>query len=249
MVWAYLVAGGVAVVAMTIFAARLTRKNQPTHHETEFTPSVDPNDPWAAWQPRSSFDELDRPRPRLWPLLGALTGLVVFAAGLTGMRQTMWGRAETPASAMGEIAQVTSRPDVVQVTVTDAPTPPPTPEPTLAPTPRPTAAPAPVSAATAAPAKATATSAPTGSGPSISGSPSCGGGSLSISYTATANGSPLSWVAVYADGAVGKGGPISGQTYSSSYTKPASPGDHALEISVQDKAGRTARKQYQVHCG
>src|SRR4051812_37598616 len=129
MVWAYLVAGGVAVVAMTIFAARLTRKHDAVRTETEFTPSVDPNHPWAAWQPRSSFDELDRPRPRLWPLLGALTGLVLFAAGLTGMRQTMWGHASAPTTAMGAIAQVTSRPDVVNVRVTDAPTPPPTPEP------------------------------------------------------------------------------------------------------------------------
>jgi hypothetical protein len=181
--------------------------------------------------------------------MGALTGLVLFAAGITGMRQTVWGHAEAPATAMGAIAEVTSRPDVVHVTVTDAPTPPPTPEPTLPPTPQPTVAPAPAAVATAAPTKAaTATSAPTGSGPTISGTPSCGGGSLAVSYTATANGSPLAWIAVYADGKVAKGGPISGQTYSSSYSKPSTPGDHALEISVQDKAGRTARKQYQVHC-
>jgi len=247
MLWPILVAGGVAVVTMTIFAARLTRKHNLVPAETEFTPSVDPNDPWAAWKPRSSFDELDRPRPRLWPLLGALTGLVLVGAGLAGVRQTMWGRAAGPTTAMGAIAQVTSRPDVVQVTVTDAPTPPPTPEPTVAPTAAPT--PVPIAVHTASPSiVAAATAAPSGSGPTIAGSPSCGGGRLAISYTATANGSNLSWVAVYADGKVGKGGPISGASYSGSYSEPATHGDHALEISVQDKAGRTSRKQYQVHC-
>jgi len=247
MLWALLFAGGVAVVTMTIFAARLTRKPDRVRAETEFAPVIDPADPWAAWKPRSSFEELDRPRPRLWPLLGALTGVVLVGAGFAGARETIWATAASPTTGLGPVAEVTTQPDVVQVTVTDAPTPPPTPQPTAAPTPQPTLAPAPLhTSATSAPV-AQATAAPTGSGPTISATPSCGG-SLAISYTATANGSSLSWIALYVDGAVAKGGPISGMSYSSSYSKPATHGDHALEVSVQDKAGRTSRKQYQVHC-
>jgi hypothetical protein len=245
MVWAILVAAGVAVVSMTVFAAKLTRRPDPrTQDSVEFAPVVDPADPWAAWKPRSSFDDLDRPRPRIWPLLGALTGIVLLGAGLAGARQTIWATAAAPKTGMGPIAEVTTQPDVVQVTVTDAPTPPPTPEPTVAPTAEPTQAPAP--ARTFAPVASTS-KAPTGAGPTVAGSPSCSS-NLYISYTATGNGSALSWIALYVDGAVAKGGPISGMTYSSSYSKPATHGDHALEVSVQDKAGRTARKQFQVHC-
>jgi hypothetical protein len=247
MVWALLVAAGVAVVCMTLFAAKLTRKPDPrTQDSIEFAPVVDPNDPWASWRPRSSFDELDRPRPRLWPLLGALTGIVLLGAGLAGARQTIWASAAAPKTALGPIAEVTTQPDIVQVTVTDAPTPPPTPEPTAAPTPD---APAPVHTYAPAPAATRGPIAASSGGgwPTISASPSCSG-SLAISYTVTSGGSPLSWFALYVDGAVAKGGPISGTTYSSSYSKPATHGDHALEISVQDKAGHTSRKQYQVHC-
>jgi len=247
MVWAILVAAGVAVVSMTVFAAKLTRRNDPsTHDSVEFAPIVDPADPWAAWKPRSSLDELDRPRPRIWPLLGALTGVVLLGAGLAGARQTIWATAAAPQTGLGPIAEVTTRPDVVQVTVTDAPTPPPTPAPTVAPTPDPTLAPAP--ARTTSPVVQTSkTTTPTGTGPTVAGSPSCGT-SLFISYTATANGSGLSWIALYVDGSVAKGGPISGMSYSSSYSKPATHGDHSLEISVQDKAGRTTRRQFEVHC-
>jgi hypothetical protein len=247
MVWALLVAGGVAVVSMTVFAAKLTRKADPrTQDSVEFAPVVDPADPWAAWQPRSSFDDLDKPRPRLWPLLGALTGIVLLGAGLAGARQTIWATSAAPKTGLGPIAQVTTQPDIVQVTVTDAPTPPPTPAPTVvAPTDAPTEAPV-VPATTKAPL-AVKTAAPTGTGPSISASPSCAG-TLSISYTATADGSALSWIALYVDGAVAKGGPISGMSYSSSYSKPATHGDHTLEVSVQDRSGRTSRKQFQVHC-
>ncbi len=246
MVWALLVAGGVAVVSMTVFAAKLTKKTDPrTTDSVEFAPVVDPADPWAAWQPRSSFDDLDKPRPRLWPLLGALTGIVLLGAGLAGARQTIWATSAAPKTGLGPISQVTTQPDIVQVTVTDAPTPPPTPVPTIAPTE------APVPAATKAPLVAEKTTSPvnstTGTGPSISASPSCTG-TLAISYTATAGGSPLSWIALYVDGSVAKGGPISGMSYSSSFSKPATHGDHAMEVSVQDRSGRTARKQFQVHC-
>lgn len=246
MLWALLVAGGVAVVSMTIFAARLTRKpDLRTRDSVEFEPAIDPADPWAAWKPRSSFDELDRPRPRMWPLIGALTGIVVMGAGLAGARETIWATSAAPTTGLGPVAEVTSKPDVVQVTVTDAPTPPPTPAPTVAATAEPTLGPAP--AHTSAPVLS-ATKAPTGTGPTISGTPSCGGGTLAISYTASASGASLAWIALYVDGAVAKGGPVSGMSYSSSYSKPATHGDHALELSVQDKAGRTSRKQYQVHC-
>jgi hypothetical protein len=244
MLWALLVAGGVAVVSMTIFAARLTRRSERTRDSVEFAPIVDPADPWAAWQPRSSFDELDRPRPRIWPLIGALTGVVLVGAGLAGARDTIWATAAAPTSGLGPVAEVTTQPNVVQVTVTDAPTPPPTPAPTVAPTPEATLAPAPVH--TSAPV--TSSAAPTGSGPTVSATPSCSGGTLAMSYGATANGAGLSWIALYVDGSVAKGGPISGTSYSTSYSKPASHGDHALEVSVQDKAGRTTRKQFQVHC-
>jgi hypothetical protein len=249
MVWALLVAAGVAVVCMTLFAAKLTKRDPRTQDSVEFAPVVDPSDPWAAWQPRSSFDDLDKPRPRLWPLLGALTGIVLLGAGLAGARQTIWATAAQPKTALGPIAEVTTQPDIVQVQVTDAPTPAPTIEPTAAPTPDATDAPAPVHTYAPAPAvtKAPIAASSGGGAPTISASPSCSG-SLAISYTVTSGGSSLSWFALYVDGSVAKGGPISGTTYSSSYSKPAAHGDHSLEISVQDKAGHTARKQFQVHC-
>jgi hypothetical protein len=239
MVWAVLVAVGVAIVSMTLFGARITRRPPPADRIVDDLDEADPNDPWAAWKPRP-FEELDRPRPRLWPVGAALTGLVLVGAGFAGARQTIWA---TTADAAPEIT--TPMPYIVQVDIPPTPSPKPTPKPTPTPvpsTPEPqVATPAPVVVTTAAPAA--------GSAPSLSGSASCSGGKLHLSYTATAHGSELSWLAVYADGKVVKGGPVSGSTISGSWQGPGSPGDHPLEVSVQDKAERTSRKQFQVRCG
>jgi hypothetical protein len=245
MVWAVLVAVGVAVISMTLFGVRLTRKPSHMDRIVDDLATSDPDDPWAAWKPRP-LDELDRPRARLWPVGAALTGLVMIGAGFAGARQTLWA---SPTSA-GPVGGATPKPYVVQVEIPETPTPKPTPRPTATPvpaTPRPTVRPA--MAATAAPATSSAptpTAAVTGSAPVVSGSASCSGGTLSLSYSAT--GTELSWLAVYADGAAVKGGPISGNSHSSSYQKPASSGDHDLEVVVEDKAGRTSRKAFGATC-
>lgn len=243
MVWAVLVAIGVAVVSMTLFGARITRRPAPLDRIVEDIEAPDPADPWAAWKPRP-FEELDRPRPRLWPIGAALTGLVMVGAGFAGARQTLW----TTATA-GSPEITTPRPYIVQVDI------PPTP--TLEPTPVPTPTPAPATpkpqVSTPAPVAVAATTAPKvaagGSAPTLTGSASCSGGIMKLSYTASAHGSELSWLAVYVDGKVTKGGPISGPSYSGSWQGSGSPGDHALEVSVQDEAERTSRKQFQVRCG
>jgi len=244
MVWAVLVAVGVAVVSMTLFGARITRRPPPIDRIVDDIETSDPSDPWAAWKPRP-FEEMDRPRPRLWPVGTALTGLVLVGAGFAGARQTLW---TTAAAAAPDIT--TPRPYIVQVeappTPTLSPTPVPTPTPVPA-TPQPRAStPAPAASTTSSVAAAQTTS---GSGPTVSGSATCSGGTLHFSFTASASGSPLSWYAIYADGASVKGGPMSGQSSSGSWQGPGSPGDHPLEVSVQDKAGHTTRKQFQAHCG
>jgi hypothetical protein len=243
MVWAVLVAVGVAVVSMTLFGARLTRRPGQDRIVEEID-AADPSDPWAAWKPRE-FDEIDRPRPRIWPVLCAFTGLVLVGAGFAGARQTLWAT-EAAASSAGDLP----KPYTVQVDIPATPTMKPTPKPTATPvpaTPRPTIAPAP--AATAAPsASAAATAAPTGTGPTLAGSSNCAGGKLTVSYTATAHGSPLSWIAVWVDGKSVKGGPVSGESNSGSYSGAATPGDHDLEVTVEDKAGRSARKAFVAHC-
>lgn len=246
MVWAVLVAVGVAVVSMTLFGARITRRPPPADRIVDDIEDADPSDPWAAWKPRP-FEEMDRPRPRLWPVGAALTGLVMVGAGFAGARQTLWttAAADTPAI-------TTPRPYVVQVDIPPTPTLKPTPVPTAKPvvaTPKPqVAAPTPAVAATSATAAPLAAAA-TGSGPTLTGSATCSGGTLRLSYTASSEGSELSWLAVYADGEVAKGGPISGRSHSNSWQGPGTPGDHALEVSVEDAAGRTSRKQFQVTCG
>ncbi len=237
MLWAVLGALGVAIVSMTVFGARLTRREKPdtvVEHLDALEDSPDPSDPWAAWKPRP-FEELDRPRQRMWPLLAGLTGLVLVGAGFAGARETLGAGADPTATPPD--------PTVVPAQVEVAAPATPTPVPTAAPARRPVVAAAPKPAASAP-----ATSTSTGSGPTISASPSCTGGMMKISYTLTAHGANLSWVAVYADGKAVKGGPITGTTFSSSYSGPATPGDHTLEVSVEDKAGKTARRQYQVHC-
>jgi hypothetical protein len=243
MVWAVLVALGVAVVSMTLFGARLTRRPQLEDSIVEdLDADVDPHDPWAAWKPRP-FEEIDRPRPRVWPVLAAFTGLIMVGAGFAGARQTLWA---TPSASAIQVA--TPRPYTVEVELPPTPTVKPTPKPTVAPAtpapPAPTAAPAtaaPQPAATAAPA-----SAATGSAPTITGSASCSGGTITLNYTAT--GTELSWIAVWVDGKSVKGGPISGSSHSSSYSGAATPGDHDLEVSVEDKAGRTSRKVFYARC-
>jgi hypothetical protein len=248
MVWAILVAFGVAVVSMTLFGARITRRTPPMDRIVDDIETIDASDPWAAWKPRP-FEELDRPRPRLWPVGAALTGLVMVGAGFAGARQTLWATA----SADTADSITTPRPYIVQVDIPPTPSPKPTPVRTATPAP---ATPKPqVTAATSAPtaaATAAATTAPSaagGSAPTVTGSATCSGGMLRLSYTASAHGAELSWLAVYADGKVVRGGPISGRSHSSSWQGSGGTGDHALEISVQDKAERTTRKQFQVRCG
>lgn len=240
MFWAALVASGVAVVSMTLFGAWLTRRPPTDPPAEEFAPSADPADPWAAYRPRPFEEVSDRQRPRLWPVVTALTGLVLVGGGIAGARQNM--RLEAIATAP------TPRPYVFEVETTPVPTVAPTPVPTVAPKPVVAAAPKPQAPAASAPTKAPAPKpAASGAAPTITGSAGCSGGSINTSFTI--NGTNLSWFGLYIDKQVQKGGPISGNSYSSSASKTVSPGDHEVEITAEDKAGQHARKLFQVHCG
>jgi hypothetical protein len=232
MLWAALVAGGVAVVSMAIFGARLTRRPEEIQPD-DLAPPVDPDDPWAAWRPRP-FEDHDRPpRPRLWPVLASLTGLVLVGGGLAGARQS-FNQPEALAS------DTTPQPFILQVKAT------PTPTPFSTPSPKPTAPPPKPTAKTQV---AAASSASTPSvGPVLTGSASCSALKARVSYDITARGANLSWVGVYLDGKVIGGGPISSTHYGGSSERTTTAGTHALEVSTQDKAGKSARKQWQVHC-
>ena len=248
MVWAVLVAVGVAIVSMTLFGARLTRRPIKDSIVDTLETESDPNDPWAAWKPRP-FEELDRPRPRVWPVMAAFTGLVLMGAGFAGARQTLWAAPAADASTT-QASVVTPRPYTVQVDIPPTPTP----KPTLAPTPTPVpATPKPVvsaapPASTPAASQPAATAAPTGAGPTITGSAVVQRRQPAPELQRDGGRSPLSWIAVYVDGKNVKGGPISGNAHSSSYQGPGSAGNHDLEVSVQDKAGRTSRKQFGATC-
>lgn len=241
MFWAVIVAAGVAVVSMTFFATWLTRRQAPEPPVEEFSPSPDPTDPWAAYRPRPFEDMIERPRPRLWPLVTGLVGLVLVGGGIAGARQNASLEAIAPLAP-------TQAPSTFVLEVEE--TPPPTAAPTA--TPVPTAAPTAKPAATKAPVAAkpqaskSPTSATTTGSPTISGSAGCQSGALKVSFTA--NGTSLSWFAIYIDKQVFKGGPISGNSYAASAGKTVEPGTHEVEITVDDKSGRRARKLFQVTC-
>lgn len=236
MLWAALVAVGVAVVSMAILAARLTRTPEPNPHDDWEPAAGDPNDPWAAWRPRPFEDHERRPRPRVWPLLAGLTGLVLVGSGIAGARQTV----RPPETRVMSVGEPTPAPFVVEVAVTPSPTTPPTAKPVVTQKPQ-IAAPKPSGTPSASPAA-------TGPGPAITGSATCQGGKLRLSYSVTAQGSDLAWVGVYADGRNVKGGPASGTSHAGTYEQTATPGDHSFEVSGQDKTGKTNRKQWQAHC-
>ena len=236
--WAGLVAAGVAVATMAIFAARLTRRQTSADVPVEeFVPSADPDDPWAAYRPRP-FEDVERRRPRMWPAVAGVFGLVLVAGGVVGARQS---------SSIATLeAAPTTKPYIVDVNASD------TPAPTLPPTPAPTVAPStPQPVYHAAPVKATkpvtASSSTSGAAPKISGFFSCSGGTLHLN--ASVSGTKLAWFGLYVDGKVAKGGPISGSSYSTSYSKAASKGDHTAEVTADDAAHHHGDKIFTAHCG
>jgi len=236
--WAALVAAGVAVAAMAIFAARLTRRQSAAEkHAEEFVPSADPDDPWAAYRPRP-FEDVERRRPRMWPAVAGVFGLVLVAGGVVGARQS------TTVATLD--TGPTTRPYIVDVKTPE------TPAPTLVPTPAPTAAPTaqPVSHQ-AAPTKtakpSVAASSSSGAAPKISGFASCSGGVMHVSVSVS--GTKLTWFGLYLDGKVAKGGPISGGSYSTSYSKQVGKGDHTAEATADDAAHHHGDKIFTAHCG
>jgi len=234
LVWAGLVALGVAVASMAIFAARLTRRRAAATTPPEFTPSADPEDPWAAYRPRP-FEDVDRRRPRMWPAVAGVFGLVLVAGGVVGARQS------TQLTTLD--AAPTTKPYIVDVKPPGTPTPSPTPVAT--PAPKIVSTPQPVRVFSAP--KATATPAVTSAGgPTITGVMSCSGGTLRVSIQIS--GSQLRWFGLYVDGKVAKGGPVSGSSFSTSYSTAATKGDHTAEATADDKAGHHSRKIFTAHC-
>lgn len=229
MLWAALVASGVAIFSMTLFGAWITRRRNALSEPEEFVPSPDPSDPWAAYAPRP-FDDADRRRTRLWPAVAGLVGLVLVGGGFAGARQN--ARIEAVETEVPDQAFVF---EVESQTIA-------TPSPSAVATAAPSAAP---QIAAAAP-KPSAPVAATAAGPTITGSVTCAAGSIKVSFGVS--GSNLSWVALYVDKKVVKGGPISGTSFASSYTGTATPGDHEVEVSAEDRAGGSARKQFRTHC-
>jgi hypothetical protein len=236
MVWAGLVALGVAVVSMTMFGARLTRRRRAAAPpEDEFMPSADPDDPWSAYKPRP-FAEVERRRPRIWPALVGVFGIVLVAGGVVGARQS--AQLDTLDAAP------TAHPAMVTVTPQVTPTPlpaSPTPAPQVIETPK--SAPAAAAQPTAKPV----TAKPSGDGPKITGSAMCSGGTLQVSVQM--NGTKLTWFGLYVDGKVVKGGPMSGSSFSTTYSKAVAHGDHDVEATAQDAAGHNNRRAFPpVHC-
>jgi hypothetical protein len=231
--WAGLVALGVAVASMAVFAARLTRRQSPDSPADDFVPSADPDDPWAAYRPRP-FEDVERRRPRVWPAVASVFGLVLVAGGVVGARQsTQIGALDTGP---------TTRPYIVDVK------PAATPDPTLPPTPSPapaaTAQPVHPAAARTAPPRPPA--APPGAAPKISASGSCSGGVMHVSVNVS--GTKLAWFGLYLDGKAVKGGPISGSSYSTTYSKQVAKGTHAVEAAADDAAHHHGDKPFTVVC-
>lgn len=250
--WSGVFALGVAVVTMTAFAAWLTRRPGPDQaDEDDFIPSADPDDPWSAYRPRP-FQDMDRRRPRRWPAVTALVGLVLVGGGIAGARQSPTDLATpltdpTPRPYMIEVG-----PDVVPsvAPVATEATPEATPAATPAGTPAPqAAAPTPAPAATPQP---TAPADPPAGGsdgePTVTASATCQGGTLEVSYSITSGSAKLAWLAVYVDGEVTKGGPISGDSHSGSYQQPAESGDHDVEVVAEDSSGASAAKRLGLAC-
>lgn len=258
-----LVLVGAAVVVATVFVARRTR------HEHVPAPDLEPDDPWAAFRPRSD-EEIEREaRMRLWPIASFLSGIVLVLSGILIAQSP--GR--SPAGEVGPfvIELPTESPDP-QVVAAGAPTPTPTPTPpaavaasatpavtkppptasprrTAAPTPRASRTPGP--AATAKPtAKPTPTPSPTPPpppGPTVGASTSCfrnqSGDTASISYNVTVRAGRLTSVRLQLDGRTVQSPSVSGRTsYSSSYTASVSPGTHRFVVlATQSDGGSTSR--------
>jgi hypothetical protein len=219
---------------MTMFGARLTRRRRvAAPPDEEFMPSADPDDPWSAYKPRP-FVEGERRRPRVWPALVGVFGIVLVAGGVVGARQS--AQLDTLDAAP------TAHPAMVTVTPQVTPTPPPpspTPAPQVIETPKP-AAPA------AQPSAKPVTAKPAGDGPKITGSASCSAGTLRVSVQI--NGTKLTWFGLYVDGKVVKGGPMSGSSFSTNYSKAVAHGDHEAEATAQDAAGHNTRRVFTAHC-
>jgi hypothetical protein len=59
----------------------------------------------------------------------------------------------------------------------------------------------------------------------------------------------LSYVGIYLDGKVVGGGPINASSkYEATIERSTTPGAHDLEVSVQDNAGKSTRKQWRITC-
>jgi hypothetical protein len=63
------------------------------------------------------------------------------------------------------------------------------------------------------------------------------------------SGTKLAWFGLYVDGKVAKGGPISGGSYSTSYSKQVGKGDHTAEATADDAGHHRGDKIFTAHCG
>lgn len=249
-----LIVCGTGVVLATVLLARRTR-----YRPAE--PASPSDDPWAAYAPRST-EEIERDRPRLWPVAGALAGVVLVLGGLLAARTT-------PATTVR--LDATPTPLAIEIGAAASPSPAETASPT--PEASPTASPTPSAAATATPrARTTArpssapqptptprptptpTPTPVKPGPTVGASTSCftSGGSptASINYSATArSGTRLTSLRLSLDGRQVASPGVSGRTqYSDSYSTSTSPGSHTFTLTASASDGGSTTRSFPVSC-
>jgi hypothetical protein len=66
--------------------------------------------------------------------------------------------------------------------------------------------------------------------------------------TINVSGTHLAWFGLWVDGKSVKGGPISGSSYSTTYSKQVGHGDHTAEATADDAAHHHGDKFFAAHC-
>lgn len=229
-----LIVAGTAVFGGTFLAARLTSHSGPM-----------PDDLWAA-----PTDELERGRPRVWPVVSGLGGLVLVAGGLVGVQTT-------PAERLTDPDHATARPTLIEVRVAGLEaTPDPSPEPTPDAAP---STPAPVSSAAQTPAPVAApqpaapapTPAPTPKpGPEMSTSANCTDGNLWIGYSVSAREqTTLETLVITGAGETHSVDGVSGASrHSGTWQRSVEPGDHTVTITATASDGGRTQRTHQLTC-
>lgn len=248
---AILVGLGALLALGSVLLARVSHYRGPT--------TADPDDPLGDFRPRS-LAEIEAERPRRWPVVGALLGILLVSGGLLSVPP-----ADSSEEATAGTPAPSGSPYLVDVRIASAPSPSPTPSPT----PSPSAARAtphshspsgsapssggssggaPSSGGSTAPA---ATPTPRPPGPFVEASASCFGDTASISYQVTArSGTVLKILRILLDGRVVHEPDVDGSArHNGQYQQVnTSPGRHTFVIATTASDGGHTRRTYPVTC-